>query len=372
MRIDYKSIGGQIKAIDAQRPVVTAMVSTTNIDRDGEIVLASAFVQDLPIYMASPLLAWQHPWSFEESPKPSDALGHALDVRITVETDDGGGFVEMDFIYDVDINPAARQVFDSVKAGTIRGYSVGFFSRESVTRTSPKDSIEALPRFAREALVSGACSRVHTRVELFEVSQVLIGSNRESLAALRALRNAQTAEEAEHVASSDKSQAQEPEAKAGHAPTNDIKHRLVGAIESLCAGWGSDENEPPEPEVCFGVIRVLEQVIEDLKVLAGADDDDTALAPPAVATSAPAGQAKEGRRLSGRSMEALVKAIEHHESGLKCMRSLLTDDFDADDGSDLDGEREDDSDYTQRMDEARSVNISHIITQLFDSHYRQR
>ena len=34
------------------------MVSTTNIDRDGEIVLASAFVQDLPIYMASPLLAW--------------------------------------------------------------------------------------------------------------------------------------------------------------------------------------------------------------------------------------------------------------------------------------------------------------------------
>jgi Caudovirus prohead serine protease len=371
MRIDYKSIGGQIKAIDSQRPVVTAMVSTTNIDRDGEIVLASAFVQDLPIYMASPLLAWQHPWSFEESPKPSDALGHALDVRVTVETDDGGGFVEMDFIYDVDINPAARQVFDSVKAGTIRGYSVGFFSHESVTRTSPKDSIEALPRFAREALTSGACSRVHTRVELFEVSQVLIGSNRESLAALRALRNGQTTEEAQAVANTQPTQAIEPNAKAGHAPTNDIKARLCGAYDSLCAGWDNDENEPPEPEVCFGVIRVLEQVIEDLKVLAQADDDDTALAPEVVSTSAPAGQAKYGRRLSGRSMEMLVKAMEHHENGMKCMRSLLTDDFDADEGDDIDGER-DEQQYTTDMDQARSITLQRTIAQLFDQHYRQR
>lgn len=466
-------------AVDPEKPHRIPVVAiTSEIARDRAIILATAIQQDLPIFMANPVCLAHHPWMFNEQPRASVVLGHVVEdsIEIHPDTDDGGGYVAMILDLAEEINPEAKLTGDLIRRRDIRSVSIGWLDRGSVTRKSPREEIDALPRFAREALLSSACDLVYTRIELFEISVVYgaqsdygaiiqlrslwaareeqpraaewrvcgsrslpidddepwdkgeaeaslgedwgawerahvlcygprdrKGSYRLPFArkvgdALRAVTGgvqacagghgidavdgvpegvredardliahyygkfdppAEAPWERDEERSMSQSAAQSRKvkgahARVGHAPTNDIMHRLEGAIESLSAGFcwccgpctcGVQTDEPPDPEVCYGVVRVLEQVIADLNVLAGADDDDAALAPDSptacmcdcgacagctksnrASTRRAAAHAREGKRLSAATVAALDKIHDYHRETRRhhnrCMRAI--------------------------------------------------
>lgn len=158
------------KSIDKKNYTLTARASTMSIDRDGEIILPTAF--DLTHFLKCPMFLWNHRWFGQ----PEDALGCVLDCRA-----DGDAFMAT-FQYDVDEDERAAKIWRKVtkKNPSIRGFSVGFRMLEWVTAKSPKEMIDALPEAAAQALRRGDVWLVHTKVELIEISQVLIPCNTDS------------------------------------------------------------------------------------------------------------------------------------------------------------------------------------------------
>lgn len=351
----------RVHSFSSDSSIVTAVVSASTINREEQIVLASAFQELLPIYESNPILLFGHPWVYNELPPPGVAIGQAVAFRIHPDTDDGGGFFEVDFDYAADVNPTAEQVLQLVRRKVLRAYSIGWYPRESVTRKSPPEQIDRLPRFAREALLAGQVNEVHTKVELFEISQVFVGMSREALAVMQSLRASIKEdpmrkefgidpEEVVAAAAPENAKPNQARAHIGHAPTNDIVARLAGCIQSLSSGYYEPSVEPPERETCFGVKRVLEAVIEDLMVLAAADDDDTALAPEAGAAPNPrAPKSHAGKKYSA-STRALMaygiachaEGIAKHNAGIAVFQGMLDeeeqDEFDDDGGKVLDDE----------------------------------
>jgi len=170
-----RTLSFEVRGFDEAQKTVRAFVSTRAVDRHRTIFLPSAFARTLPLYLRdNPLFLWGHRWDGD----PDDALGTAYDGAVV----DGEG-LELALKYDVDINPKADLVFKQVVKNTIRAFSIGCYILREVTKRSPREEIDALPDYAREALVNGECAAVFTDVELIEVSQVLIGSNREALVA---------------------------------------------------------------------------------------------------------------------------------------------------------------------------------------------
>lgn len=97
------------------------------------------------------------------------------------------------FVYDADINEKAALVFKQVQRRTLRALSVGFLPLAWVTEYSPDDHINALPEFARTALLTGKVFVVYTRSELVEISKVPIPDNPQALvgASFKAMRMAE-------------------------------------------------------------------------------------------------------------------------------------------------------------------------------------
>lgn len=173
MRQDFTRVfSATIRGIDPQNHRVTALVNTASVDRHRTIFLPSAFEQALPTYLASnPIFLWGH----QQHGQPEDALGIAVAGRATPNGP------EVTFEYAVDANPKAARVWDLVAAGVIRAFSIGGYILGAVDRRSPKEELATIPDWARAALDSGEADAVFTDLELVEVSQVLIGSNRDAL-----------------------------------------------------------------------------------------------------------------------------------------------------------------------------------------------
>lgn len=159
-------------AIDEKKHEVTALVKTTETDRHRTLFLPEAFARTLPIFLATnPIFLWQH----RQRGNPEDALGNAVAGRVTPAGP------EVTFRYAVEANPQAARVWGLVVAKVLRAYSIAGWILASVTKLSPQGDVDALPDYARAALLAGECDEVVTDVELAEISQVLIGSDRGAL-----------------------------------------------------------------------------------------------------------------------------------------------------------------------------------------------
>lgn len=170
--------------IDHDNFLVPATVSSADIDRDGEIILPSAYAEDLYIYESNPILAWGHPLNERlVTPGPERILGCADSITVTESV------LDCLFRYAVRENAMAKLCFDLVVGGFLKAYSIGAMMVEWVVPKSPVALLDALPEFARQALLDGLATCVHTRMELLEISQVFVGSNRDAL--VRALRDGQ-------------------------------------------------------------------------------------------------------------------------------------------------------------------------------------
>lgn len=165
---------------------IPAMVSTASVDSYGEIILPSAFTRDLERYLSNPVLCWGHPLSAMcETPGPESLLGRAESVRVRTEKDgnDRGG-LDCVFRYAVNENPDALLCYNLVKGGYLKAYSIGAYCMEWVTvEDKGSEAFELLPEFARLALLMGEANCIHTRMQLIEISQVLVGACPEALVA---------------------------------------------------------------------------------------------------------------------------------------------------------------------------------------------
>ena len=152
-----KSFIVETKALEDEDGMIRAVVSTESKDRDGEIIKSSAWEKGLDDFMKNPVLLSSH--NYNDLTK---ILGEWTDLTVserglegTAKYYVGRGNKEADWGYELAKNGNGA-------------YSVGFIARDYYDEAEGK-----------------ATTRVYTDVELLEISQVSIPSNRDAVTELR-------------------------------------------------------------------------------------------------------------------------------------------------------------------------------------------
>ncbi|TXH16680.1 MAG: hypothetical protein E6R03_05050 [Hyphomicrobiaceae bacterium] len=176
MSVMTKAVEVNVKSVDAKNFTVDADVSSESIDRDGEIILLSSWQKRLATYLANPLLCWMHPVGAWTARQPEDILGKSLVTEVQPTS------LFCRFQYAVRENPKAEMCFNLMAGDYLRSYSIGAIAHGPVYSDYPEVYLNLLPEGAKAALKSGEAWCVHTDMELLEVSNVFVGSNRDALA----------------------------------------------------------------------------------------------------------------------------------------------------------------------------------------------
>jgi HK97 family phage prohead protease len=150
-----KIFKAEIKSVDETNHTVEAIVSTNKVDRDGDIILPEAFKDKLKLYKAHPVLLTSHNYY-----QLMSQIGEAESVKIT----DIG--LEVKFKYYVgEGNVEADWGWNLARKG-IAAFSIGFMGLDYEWIKGENE------------LITG---RKYLQVELLEISQVLVPSNRGAL-----------------------------------------------------------------------------------------------------------------------------------------------------------------------------------------------
>lgn len=174
MAMLVKDFAGKRKAIDETNKRIEVLVSDDSIDHDGDIIALDAWDKRLPEYMKNPIFCWGHPLG-DKNAGPDRLLGR------TVEAVRGPEGLTCLFEYAVDLNPLSRMCWEMAAADILKSYSVAGEPYSQVSWWDGEESIDSLdPKYAA-ALKAGHAGLVVTDIELWEVSQVLKGSNRNAL-----------------------------------------------------------------------------------------------------------------------------------------------------------------------------------------------
>ena len=150
-----KVFRAEIKAIDEKEHTVIAVVSTDAVDRDGEVVTPEAIGKRVAQYLEHPVLLSSH--RHDDLMKQ---IGMAEDVKV------GEKSVVAKFKYFVGQGNAEADWAFKLAQNGIAAYSIGFMAHKWEDK-SGDDGIW----------------RVYRDVELVEISQVLVPSNRDALSA---------------------------------------------------------------------------------------------------------------------------------------------------------------------------------------------
>lgn len=121
----------QIKSVDEATSIIKGVFSTSDEDRQGEIVAPGSW--KLENYMNNPVVLWAH----DHSELP---LGKVISLGYNESQD-----LEGEIQFAVKENPKAKVVFDLMKGSYLRAFSVGFSSNdvgidEATGRTILKDN----------------------------------------------------------------------------------------------------------------------------------------------------------------------------------------------------------------------------------------
>lgn len=146
----------QIRAVgqDEGRKV-RFLASTSQKDRHGTIVSPTGIQTDS--FLKNPVFLWSHKSGGPlQSCDPEDVIGRVTSLSVS----DAGLEIEVEFAA-VELNPKADRCLSLVKAGFLNAVSIGFIPVES---HSDGDAI------------------IHDKIELLEISLVVVGSNSDALA----------------------------------------------------------------------------------------------------------------------------------------------------------------------------------------------
>lgn len=154
-----KVFKGVIKSINEENHIATVTVSTASVDRDQEVILPSAFTKRLNTYLAHPIMLASHnPYRLENQ------IGEAKEVQINKEGLDvtfewyaGKGNPQADWAWFL----ATRKIAAFSVGMMIHGYQEG--------------------KRLQDGSFENGIRGTFTDVELLEISQVLIPSNRDAM-----------------------------------------------------------------------------------------------------------------------------------------------------------------------------------------------
>ena len=148
-----------VKSIDQGKRQIHAIASTGDVDRHGEIIEPSAFRELLPVYMKNPVVIASHQHRLDN--------GHSSVVGSVVKAwiDKAGLNVIIEFEDETELG---REYWTLYSKKRQRAFSVGFNPMD--WKYEERDGVKV---------------RIYTRVELLEISCVVVGSNRGSLSKSR-------------------------------------------------------------------------------------------------------------------------------------------------------------------------------------------
>jgi HK97 family phage prohead protease len=149
-----KTINFEIKDIDETDASFWAIASDSAIDRDGDIILQDGW--DLKAYKRNPTIPLFH--NYHEFPVAKAAKVKVQDGKLMFKP-----------TFAVNENPQAKIAFDLYKGGFMNAFSVGFLPIE----------------FEEETRKDGRIGRNYSKIELLEISAVLVPSNPNALAEAR-------------------------------------------------------------------------------------------------------------------------------------------------------------------------------------------
>ncbi len=159
MDMIYKMFRAEVKGVNADEGTVDMLipVSTASVDRDGEIVEPTAFKKTLPKFMKRPVLVSSHDYRDLTS-----QIGEWTKLKIT-----DNGVEGKPKYYINEGNEQADWGFKLASKG-MAAFSIGFIPKV----WEDGDGVKA-PR------------RTYKEVELLEISQVIVPSNREAIQSIR-------------------------------------------------------------------------------------------------------------------------------------------------------------------------------------------
>jgi len=159
MEMLYKTYRAEVRGVNADEGTLDLMipVSTASVDRDGEVVEPLAFKKTLPKFMKRPVLVSSHDYS-----NLTSQIGEWTKLKITENGVEG-----KPKYYINEGNEQADWGFKLASKG-MAAFSIGFIPKEWVDGDGVKE-----PR------------RTYKEVELLEISQVIVPSNRDAIQSIR-------------------------------------------------------------------------------------------------------------------------------------------------------------------------------------------
>jgi len=159
MDMIYKMFRAEVKGVNADEGTLDMLipVSTASVDRDGEVVEPLAFKKTLPKFMKHPVLVSSHDYRDLTS-----QIGEWTKLKIT-----DAGVEGKPKYYINEGNEQADWGFKLASKG-MAAFSIGFIPKEWVDGDGVKE-----PR------------RTYKEVELLEISQVIVPSNRDAIQSIR-------------------------------------------------------------------------------------------------------------------------------------------------------------------------------------------
>jgi len=158
-----KHFFASVKAIDRENRTLDAVASTSELDRDKDIILPSAFVESLGAFKANPVILACHQHRLSSGSSP--VIGSAIPESIKVNKKD------VAFTMRFAKTPLGEEYWQLYSDSHMKAFSIGFIPIEYVDE---KD--EELGYI-----------RTYTKIELLEISAVPVPSNRQALARAKEL-----------------------------------------------------------------------------------------------------------------------------------------------------------------------------------------
>ena len=167
----------QGKTVDRDARTVDGLASTISLDRDGDVILPSAFRKDLKRFLASnaPFLAAHRHRSDDGTPTQ---IGWVMGGRVTATE------LRCTFKYAATDIGEQWWLLASDENGKGHAFSVGFIPRRYISGTVA-DAVRAYPELREVFRAAGRKDTdrvlVYTELELLEISGCPVPSNRDSL-----------------------------------------------------------------------------------------------------------------------------------------------------------------------------------------------
>lgn len=167
-----REIVASVEDVDSEKCEAIFCVSPPTPDRHGTIFMPECW--DLSAYMANPIVLWGH----RKAGNPEDAIGCAK--RVWIDKKRG---LMAHVRYAVQESELAAKLWPMVSSGIIRGVSQSCMVLDAVYYDEPT-RIKEMPPYVRKAFADGTIWAAIVSAELSEISQVLVGSNRQALSEL--------------------------------------------------------------------------------------------------------------------------------------------------------------------------------------------